>query len=223
MTAKFLSYINSGTSSIVPKILFRDGFLGFIAVSLITTFGLFIQIIRPRSLLTFSVSLTPVVPTLLASHMLLNIRDVMKITSGAIMRADTDAVAASSTTGAPRFSSTTNRLSTLVHNQHERRRRSTARSNVPPGVELPYRPRDAEDHLSSDEFELTPTEYAFEMSSIKHDGGGGGGSGDIGVIVQQKQGFPRSPYGDDDRQRRENDGEASEGEGEDGNSVLDIR
>ncbi|KAF8317004.1 uncharacterized protein EI90DRAFT_214287 [Cantharellus anzutake] len=78
---KFCSYVKMGSMGVVPRMLFRDGFLGFLATSICTSIGLLVQILRPRPLLTFGVALTPLVPTLVAAHMLLNIRDVMKVSS----------------------------------------------------------------------------------------------------------------------------------------------
>ncbi|KAF8311325.1 uncharacterized protein EI90DRAFT_981584 [Cantharellus anzutake] len=72
-----------GSMGIVPRMLFHDGFFGFLATSICTSIGLLVQILRPRPLLTFGVALTPLVPTLVAAHMLLNIRDVMGVSSPA--------------------------------------------------------------------------------------------------------------------------------------------
>ncbi|KAF9519546.1 hypothetical protein BS47DRAFT_1155279 [Hydnum rufescens UP504] len=46
---KFFIYVKSGTNAKVPKILYRDGFIGFLAIIFTTTFGIFVQIFRPKT------------------------------------------------------------------------------------------------------------------------------------------------------------------------------
>ncbi|KAF8338888.1 uncharacterized protein EI90DRAFT_3117953 [Cantharellus anzutake] len=88
---KFCFYVKMGSMGVVQRTLFRDGFIGFLATSstnlyshgeykltcrylVCTSIGLLVQILRPRPLLTFGIALTPLIPTLVAAHMLLNIK-----------------------------------------------------------------------------------------------------------------------------------------------------
>lgn len=76
---KFMFYMRVGTSSLVSKTLFRDGFLGFFAVIAATVFGIIITILKPQPLRTLSQVIAPIIPVLVASHMLLNLRNVMQL------------------------------------------------------------------------------------------------------------------------------------------------
>lgn len=95
---KFLYYLRSGTTALVPKVLFRDGFVGFFAVIAATVFGCIILIERPHALLTLGQIVAPIIPVLVASHMLLNLRDVMKI-SGSSYRTSSGSGTHTWTTG----------------------------------------------------------------------------------------------------------------------------
>ncbi|KAF8318226.1 hypothetical protein DL93DRAFT_440761 [Clavulina sp. PMI_390] len=81
-TVKFMIYLRSRTPSIIPAILYRDGYMGFIAILISNLFGLIILSVRPRPLITVSQMCAPILaPVLITNHMLLNLRDVMRLST----------------------------------------------------------------------------------------------------------------------------------------------
>jgi len=81
---KFANYIQSGSKHMLPKVLFRDGFVGFIVVILATVFSIVICLTPIKSLWSIGQDLSLMVPVLVVGRMLLNLRDVMGISDNAI-------------------------------------------------------------------------------------------------------------------------------------------